>query len=124
MQSHTDSFIHIFCVFRAKVFCVGWCNASCLGFLNISLLIVFWKIWVVLKRTFKFLTAVVLKRTDCRLGSGSTATAVWRPLTAEEVEAGLVAADVGRGEAVVVGGVAAGAGVLAGENCCGVSICW
>ena len=49
---------------------------------------------MVLKRTFKCLIAVVLKRTDCRLGSGSTATAVWHWLTVEEVEAGLVAADV------------------------------
>ena len=46
---------------------------------------------MVLKRTFKCLNAVVLKRTDCRLGSGSTATAIWGRLTAKETEAGLVA---------------------------------
>ena len=48
---------------------------------------------MVLIRTFKCLTAVVLKKTDfggkC---NGSTAAAVWHRLTAEE--AGLVAADV------------------------------
>ena len=54
----------------------------------------FWKIRVVLKRTFKFFTAMVLKRTDCRLSNGSTTTAVSHQLTAEKTEAGLVAADV------------------------------
>ena len=49
---------------------------------------------MVLKRTFKCLIAVILKRTDCRLGSGSTATAVSCWLTVEEAEAGLLAADV------------------------------
>ena len=74
---------------------------------------------MVLKRTFKCFTAVVLERTNCRLGSGSTATAVWRRLTVEEAEAWLVATDV----PVVVGGETACASVLAGENSCGVSIC-
>ena len=49
---------------------------------------------VVLKRTFKCFTAVVLKRTDWRHGSGSTAPAVWCRLTAEETEAVLAEADV------------------------------
>ena len=80
-------------MFGAKVFRVGWCNASCLEFLTATINC-FWKIWVVLKRTFKSLIAVFLKRTDCRLGSGSTVTAVWRWLTSEEAEAGLVDADV------------------------------
>ena len=40
----------------------------------------------------------------------------------EEAEAGLVAADVL--VVVVVGGDVAGAGMLAGENGCGVSVCW
>ena len=48
---------------------------------------------MVQKKTFKLFTAVVLKRTDWKHDSGSTA-AVWRRLTAEEMEAGLVAADV------------------------------
>ena len=49
---------------------------------------------MVLKRTFKLFTAVVLKRNGWRLGSGSTVAAVWHWLTGEEAEAGLVAADV------------------------------
>ena len=49
---------------------------------------------MVLKRTYNCLTAVVLKMTDCWLGSGSTAAAVWWRLTAEEAEAGLVAANI------------------------------
>ena len=49
---------------------------------------------MVLKRTFKFFTAVVVKGNDCYYGNSSTAAAVWRQLTAEEAEAGLVAADV------------------------------
>ena len=49
---------------------------------------------MVLKRTFKLFTAVVLKRADWRHGSGSTAAAVWCQLTAEEAGAGLLAADV------------------------------
>ena len=51
---------------------------------------------MVLKRTFKCFTAVVLFRTDQRLDRCSTAAAVWHWLTAEEAEAdaGLVAADV------------------------------
>ena len=49
---------------------------------------------MVLKRTFERLTAVVLKRTNWRLGKCSTVVAVWRWLTAEEAEAELLAADV------------------------------
>ena len=49
---------------------------------------------MVLKRTFKLLTAVVLKITDCGHGTSSTVAAVWRQLTAEEAEGRLVAADV------------------------------
>ena len=54
------------------------------------------KIRVVLKRTLKLFTAVILKRTNYWLGRCSTASAVWRGLTAGEVKAvaGLVAADV------------------------------
>ena len=37
---------------------------------------------------------MILRKTDCRLGSGSTAIAIWHRLTVEEVEAGLVATDV------------------------------
>ena len=54
----------------------------------------FWKIRVVLKRTLKLFTAVVLKMTDRRHGSGSIVAAVCRRLTTEKAEAGLVAADV------------------------------
>ena len=61
---------------------------------------------MVLKRTLKLFTAVVLKRTDWRLGRCST----------------VVSTDCC--EVVVVGGEAAGAVVSAGENGCGVSICW
>ena len=81
-------------MFKTKVFCVGWCTASCLFFLEQQLINCFGKIWVVLKRTFKWLTAVVLKRTDVLLGRCSTAAVVWRWLTAEEAEAGPVDADV------------------------------
>ena len=49
---------------------------------------------MVLKRTFKYFTVVVLKRTACRPGSGSTTAAFWCQLTVEEAEAGLVASDV------------------------------
>ena len=38
--------------------------------------------------------AVAMRKTDWRHGSGSTAAAVWCWLTAEEVEDGVVAADV------------------------------
>ena len=48
----------------------------------------FWKIWEVLKTTFKLFTAVVLKRMIGGNASGSTAAAVWHQLTAEEAEAG------------------------------------
>ena len=51
-------------------------------------------IWVVLKRTFKLFTAVVLKRTDWRHSSGSTAAAVLHQLTVKMAKAGLVAAHV------------------------------
>ena len=54
----------------------------------------FQKILVVLKRTFKLFTVLVLKRTNWRLDRFSTAAAVWRWLSAEETEAELVAADV------------------------------
>ena len=50
----------------------------------------FWKIRVVLKRTFKCFTAVVLKRNNCRQVQSTPATA-WCLLTAEEAEAGLAA---------------------------------
>ena len=49
---------------------------------------------MVLKRTFKCLTGVVLKRLIVGKCSGSTASAVWHQQTAEEAEAGLIAADV------------------------------
>ena len=75
-----------------------------------------------LKRTLKLFTAVVLKRTDWRLGRYCTVLAVWHRLTAEEAEAGAVAADV-PAEAVA-GGEAAGADMLAGENGGGESIDW
>ena len=45
---------------------------------------------MVLKRTFKLFTAVVLKRPDWRLGSGSTVAAVWCRPTVEETEAAVV----------------------------------
>ena len=35
--------------------------------------------------SFECFTAVILKRTDCRVESGFTATTVWCQLTAEEV---------------------------------------
>ena len=54
----------------------------------------FCTIWVVLKRTFKLFTAVILKRPIEGKCTGSTAAAVWRLLIVEEAEAGLVAADV------------------------------
>ena len=45
------------------------------------------------KKTLKcFFTTMALKRTKWRLGRCSTAAAVWLRLTAEEAEAGLVAA--------------------------------
>ena len=46
-----------------------------------------------LKRTLKLLTAVVLKRTNWRLGRCSSAAAIWCWLTVEE-QGRLVAADV------------------------------
>ena len=49
---------------ETKVFCVGRYNTSCLFFLELQLLSCFGKIQVVLKRTLKWFTAVVLKRTD------------------------------------------------------------
>ena len=55
----------------------------------------FWKIRVVLKRTFKGFAVVGLKRTNWRQVQWfTTADAVWSQLTAEEAEVGLVAADV------------------------------
>ena len=51
-------------------------------------------------------------------------TAVWHQLTAEEAEAGLVDADVPVVRWWWWEGEAAGTDVLAGENACGVSICW
>ena len=49
------------------MFCVGQCNASCFGvFFNMQLISCFWMIQVVLNRTFKCFTAVVMKKTDCR----------------------------------------------------------
>ena len=51
----------------------------------------FWKIRVVLKRILKLFRAVVLRRTDWKLGRCSTMAAAWYWLIAE---AGLVAADV------------------------------
>ena len=45
---------------------------------------------MVLRRTFEYFTAVVLKRTNWT-SSSSTAAAVWRQLTTEKTEAGLVA---------------------------------
>ena len=45
-----------------------------------------------LKRTFKCLTTVVLKELIVWKCSGSTPAAVWHRLTAEDTEAGLVAA--------------------------------
>ena len=71
---------------------------------------------MVLKRTLKLFTAVVLKMTDRRLGSCSTATAVWRWLIAEEAEARLVVANVLAVRRWCFGGEAVGAGVSAGEN--------
>ena len=47
-----------------------------------------------LKRTLKWFTAVVLKRTDSRLCRCSSVTAVCRQLTVEEVDTGLVVANV------------------------------
>ena len=61
---------------------------------------------MVLKRIFKCLTAVVLKRTDWRLGRCSTAAAVFRCwLTLEEAEAapGQVSDDVLVVTSLVVG---------------------
>ena len=76
------------------MFGVGRCNGSCFGiFLNMELNNCFWKIQVVLKRTFKCFIAVVLKGPIVVKCSGSTIAAVWCQLTAEEAEAGL-AADV------------------------------
>ena len=49
---------------------------------------------MVLKRTLKLFTTMVLKRTDWRLGRCSTAATVWHRLTVEEEEGGLVAAAV------------------------------
>ena len=46
------------------------------------------------EKDLEWFTTVVLRRTDSRLGRCSTAAAVWHRLTAEEAEAGLVAADV------------------------------
>ena len=56
----------------------------------------FRKIQMVLKRTFKSLTEMVLKRTNWRLSRCFTPAAVWHQLTAEEADAaaGLVTADV------------------------------
>ena len=76
------------------MFCMGQCNASCLDIFWNTAINCFCKIRLVLKRTFKHFTAVVLKRTDCRHGSGSTMSAVLCQLSAEEAKAGLVAADV------------------------------
>ena len=45
---------------------------------------------MVLRRTFEYFTAVVLKRTNWT-SSSSTAAAVWRRLTTEKTEAGLAA---------------------------------
>ena len=47
-----------------------------------------------LKRTFKLFTAVVLKRTDKRLGRCSTVAVALCRLTPEEAKDGLMAADV------------------------------
>ena len=70
-------------MFGDKVLCVGQCNASCLGnFFQAAeqqLIIVFWNIWVVLKRTFKCFTAVVQKGP---IGGKSSVS------TVEEAEAG------------------------------------
>ena len=46
------------------MFCVGQRNTYCLGFFSSSYYIFFWMIWVVMKRTFKFFTALVVKRTN------------------------------------------------------------
>ena len=48
----------------------------------------FWKFGVVLQRTFKLFTTVVLKKSDWRHGSGFTAAAVRRWLTVDKAEAG------------------------------------
>ena len=46
------------------------------------------------KKDLQIVTAVVLKRTNRRLGRCSTAAAIWNLLPAEETEAGLVMTDV------------------------------
>ena len=74
------------------MFGVAWCNASCFGiFLNIELINCFWKIRVVLKRTFKCFTAVVQKKTDWRQVQWLYCSAVCCRLTAGEAKAGLAA---------------------------------
>ena len=56
---------------------------------------------MVLKRTFKCFTTVVLKRPIVGKCSGPTAVAVWCQLTAKEAETCLAAADVFCGTVVV-----------------------
>ena len=81
------------------MFDVGQCYGLVWGLFCIMQLInFFWKIRVVLERTFKCFIAVVLKRANCR--QGPTAAAAKCQLTAGKAEARLAAAAA---LAVVVG---------------------
>ena len=49
---------------------------------------------MILKKTFKWFTAVILKGTNWRHGIGSTVAGVWHCLNVEEAKAGLVVANL------------------------------
>ena len=49
---------------------------------------------MILKKTFKWFTAVILKGKNWRHGIGSTAVGVWHCLNVEEAKAGLVVANL------------------------------
>ena len=73
---------------------------------------------MVLKRIFYFLKQWSRKRQIRGKCNGSITAAVWRRLTAQLAEAGLVTADVLAAAAVVVGREAGGGFMSAGKNSC------